>query len=107
MHAKIQAAVAAIRARHAERPLVGFILGSGLGSYADTFENATVIPYHDLPDFPHSTVLGHAGKMILGDAGNTPVVALQGRVHFYEGYSMNQVVFPRACWAPSESGNWL
>jgi len=94
MRTKIEETVAAIRARHSRRPVLGLILGSGLGPYADTFSDATEIPYGELPHFPRSTVSGHAGKMVLGEAEGVPAVALQGRVHFYEGYSMEQVVLP-------------
>jgi purine-nucleoside phosphorylase len=94
MYGKIQDTVAVIRTRYSTRPMIGFILGSGLGPYADSFRHRIEIPYRELPNFPHSTVLGHAGKMILGEAEGVPAVALQGRVHWYEGYSMEQVVFP-------------
>ncbi len=94
MYAKIQQTVSAIRAQHSQRPLIGLILGSGLGSYADTFTGRTEIPFEDLPHFPHATVLGHPGKIVLGEAEGVPAVALQGRIHFYEGYSMQDVVFP-------------
>lgn len=76
------------------RPKVGLILGSGLGEFADTFTDKVVIPYQDLPNFPISSVPGHAGRLVLGRLGGAPVVAMQGRVHFYEGFSPAQVVFP-------------
>ncbi len=94
MYARIQETVAAIRASRSHQPVLGLILGSGLGAYAGTFTNRSEIPFEDLPSFPRSTILGHAGKMILGEAEGVPAVALQGRVHFYEGYSMEDVVFP-------------
>ncbi len=94
MYARIQQTAAAIRAQHSQSPVIGLILGSGLGSYADTFTCRTEIPFRDLPNFPHSTVIGHPGKMVLGEAEGVAAVALQGRVHFYEGYSMEEVVFP-------------
>jgi len=94
IHEKILETVAFIRTRKTARPMMGFILGSGLGPYADTFRHRIEIPYRDLPNFPQSTVLGHAGKLILGEAEGVPAVALQGRVHYYEGYSIEQVVFP-------------
>ncbi len=94
MHSKIQETVAAITGRHAERPALGLILGSGLGSYAETFRNKTVIPFPELPHFPRSTVAGHSGNLVLGEAEGVRVVALQGRVHFYEGYSMSEVCYP-------------
>jgi purine-nucleoside phosphorylase len=75
-------------------PRVGVILGSGLGGFADSFERSTVIPYADLPDFPRTSVLGHEGRLVLGFRGEVPMIAMQGRVHLYEGYSPAQVGFP-------------
>jgi purine-nucleoside phosphorylase len=76
------------------RPCVGLVLGSGLGSFADSLTNATHIPYSEIPDFPRSTAIGHAGQMVIGKAGDVPVAAMQGRVHLYEGYSAQQIAFP-------------
>jgi purine-nucleoside phosphorylase len=73
---------------------VGVILGSGLGEFADGLSEKVVIPYSDLPHFPSSSVVGHAGRLVLGKIGGEPVVAMQGRVHFYEGFSPVQVAFP-------------
>lgn len=75
-------------------PKVGIILGSGLGAFADSLERAVTIDYRDLPDFPISSVSGHAGRLVLGWRGAVPVVAMQGRVHYYEGYTPEQVTFP-------------
>ena len=75
-------------------PQLGLILGSGLGDFADRVDNATVIPYSEIPSFPISTVVGHSGRLVLGTIGGIPVAVMQGRVHAYEGYSMNQVGFP-------------
>jgi purine-nucleoside phosphorylase len=75
-------------------PQAGIILGSGLGAFADAFQRPVVIPYAELPHFPHSSVPGHAGRLVLGELGGEPVVAMQGRVHSYEGYSPMQVAFP-------------
>ena len=75
-------------------PRVGLILGSGLGGYADQMKVETEIPYGDIPGFPVSTVQGHDGRFLLGYIGQVPVVAMKGRVHYYEGYSMEQVVLP-------------
>ena len=76
------------------RPKIGLVLGSGLGDFADSLTDATRIPYADIPAFPRSTAIGHAGRMVLGNAGGVPVAAMQGRVHLYEGYSAREVVFP-------------
>lgn len=76
------------------QPRLGLILGSGLGDFADRVDNATVIPYSEIPGFPVSTVAGHSGKLVLGTIGEIPIAVMQGRVHAYEGYSMNQVGFP-------------
>jgi len=76
------------------KPLVGIVLGSGLGGLGDKIEKDKEIPYKEIPDFPVSTVEGHSGKLILGTLGGKKVVAMQGRFHFYEGYGMEQVTFP-------------
>ena len=76
------------------RPLVGLVLGSGLGSFADSLTNAARIPFAEIPAFPRSTAIGHAGQLVIGNAGAVPVAAMQGRVHLYEGYSVQQVAFP-------------
>lgn len=75
-------------------PRVAVILGSGLGDFADSFEGKVVANYDALPHFPRSSVPGHAGRLVLGTVQGTPVVAMQGRVHFYEGYAPWQVAFP-------------
>jgi purine-nucleoside phosphorylase len=76
------------------RPQIGVVLGSGLGALADELGDATRTPYAKIPSFPLSTAVGHAGQMVIGKAGDIPVVAMQGRVHLYEGYSAAEVVFP-------------
>src|SRR6266536_6725549 len=76
------------------RPQIGLVLGSGLGAFADSLTDSTRIPFTDIPGFPQSTAIGHAGRMVLGNAGSVPVAAMQGRVHLYEGYSPQQVTFP-------------
>lgn len=73
---------------------VGLILGSGLGELADEIEDPIVIPYTEIPSFPVSTVAGHAGQLVFGTLGGKKVLALQGRFHYYEGYTMNEVTFP-------------
>ncbi len=93
MYRKIEEAANAVKSWLGETPVLGLILGSGLGPYADEFGKRTVIPYEDLPHFPRSTVAGHSGNLILGEAQGVPAVALQGRVHYYEGYSMEEVTF--------------
>ena len=94
MDANIQETVSAILTRCAQRPVIGLILGSGLGTYAEYFRNRVQIPYPELPHFPCSTVPGHSGNLVLGEAEGTPAIALQGRVHYYEGYSMAEVTYP-------------
>ena len=76
------------------RPRIGLVLGSGLGAFADSLTDATRIPYTDIPSFPQSTAIGHAGRLVIGKAGEIAVAAMQGRVHLYEGYSAQQVAFP-------------
>ncbi len=90
----LDAAVAAVRARTALVPDVGLILGSGLGALVDAIEIDARIPYPDIPGFVGSTVSGHAGELIVGRLAGTPVVVMSGRVHLYEGYGIEQVVFP-------------
>jgi purine-nucleoside phosphorylase len=80
--------------RCSQRPRIGLVLGSGLGGFVDEFENATRIPYTDIPGFPRSTAVGHAGTLVVGEIAGIPLVAMQGRVHLYEGYSAQQVTFP-------------
>ena len=70
------------------------MLGSGLGDFADTLTEATRIPYSQIPSFPRSTAIGHAGQLVIGKVGDIPVAAMQGRVHLYEGYSAQEVAFP-------------
>ena len=76
------------------RPKIGLVLGSGLGGFADELSGATRIPYANIPFFPRSTAVGHAGQMVIGTAAGIPVAAMQGRVHLYEGYSAQEVAYP-------------
>ena len=76
------------------RPTIGLVLGSGLGAFADSLTDATRVPYADIPSFPQSTAIGHAGRLVIGNAGSVLVAAMQGRVHQYEGYSAQEVIFP-------------
>ncbi|MGB8730636.1 MAG: purine-nucleoside phosphorylase, partial [Candidatus Sulfotelmatobacter sp.] len=87
-------AAQSILQRTALRPRIGLVLGSGLGGFADSLTDATKIPYSEIPAFPRSTAIGHAGQMVIGNSGAVPVAAMQGRVHLYEGYSAHQVAFP-------------
>jgi purine-nucleoside phosphorylase len=95
LYEQVQETVQAIRQRAGSlKPSVGIILGSGLGAFADDFGRKVVIPYAELPHFPHSSVPGHAGRLVVGEVGGEVAVAMQGRVHSYEGYSSVQVAFP-------------
>lgn len=87
-------AAAVIRQRSPLKPAVGLVLGSGLGTLADTLDNRVVIPYEDIPGWPRSTVHGHSGQLVLGHLEGCAVVAQQGRAHFYEGYNAQQITFP-------------
>ena len=76
------------------RPRVGIVLGSGLGAAAEAVSDAVIVPYGEIPHFPQSTVAGHSGRIVAGLLGGAPVAIMQGRVHYYEGYSPAQVTFP-------------
>ena len=76
------------------RPEIGIILGTGLGGLVTEISAEFVIPYEEIPNFPVSTVEGHSGKLIFGELGGKKVMAMQGRFHFYEGYTMHQITFP-------------
>lgn len=91
---KVQEAVAFIRHKTEITPAIGIVLGSGLGDLAYELTNSTSIPYEDIPHFPVSTVEGHAGHFFIGELGGKQVVLMQGRFHYYEGYSMKEVTFP-------------
>ncbi|PIF05907.1 MAG: purine-nucleoside phosphorylase [Draconibacterium sp.] len=91
---KIRATASYINGRIKATPEIGVILGTGLGGLVNEIEIVEVIPYEEIPDFPISTVKGHAGRLIYGKLGSKEIVALQGRFHFYEGYSMKEVTFP-------------
>lgn len=79
---------------HLGVPEIAVVLGSGLGAFGDELKDRVVIPYGDIPNFPRSTALGHAGRMVVGKVGNLTVAAMQGRVHQYEGYSSREAAFP-------------
>jgi purine-nucleoside phosphorylase len=76
------------------RPRVGVILGSGLGAFGEQLAGATRVEYRKIPNFPQSTAIGHAGRMVIGKVADAPVAVMQGRVHFYEGYTQQEVIFP-------------
>jgi len=92
--ANAQAAAKFLLSQTPLRPRIGLVLGSGLGGFADELADATRIPYANIPFFPRSTALGHAGQMVIGNTAGVPVAAMQGRVHLYEGYSAIEVAFP-------------
>jgi len=83
-----------IRTRYKQKPRVAVILGSGLGALADAVEGATLISYGDLPGWPVSTVIGHQGRLVLGEIESQSILIMQGRAHYYEGYSMAQIGLP-------------
>ena len=91
---RAEAAAQFLLSQTALRPTIGLVLGSGLGGFADDLSEATRIPYANIPSFPRSTAVGHAGQMVIGKVGGVPVAAMQGRVHLYEGYSAKEVAFP-------------
>jgi purine-nucleoside phosphorylase len=91
---EIRSAVDAVREITTLKPSVGIILGTGLGQLAEGIEIEATLPYERIPGFPLSTVESHAGRLLLGRLGRRPVVAMQGRFHRYEGYSLNAVTFP-------------
>jgi purine-nucleoside phosphorylase len=92
--ARLDEAAALVRSRTPLRPAVGVVLGSGLGAFADALEEAAVLPFAEIPHFPASTVDGHRGALVVGLCRGVPVAVLKGRVHFYEGYRLDEVVFP-------------
>ncbi len=94
LYNQIGAAAAAIRGQWTSVPRVGLILGTGLGRFASLIETDAKIPYADVPHFAASTVASHTGQLVCGRLGGVPLVALEGRLHFYEGYTMRQVTFP-------------
>ncbi len=94
LYEQLMETVAAIKARAPQRPTVALILGSGLGDLAAAIERSTVIPYGDIPHFASSTVPGHAGQLLIGALEGTTVVAMQGRLHLYEGYTPQTITLP-------------
>ena len=94
LYDRAQRAAQVVRSRIKQTPTVAIVLGSGLGAFADELTESTPIPYNEIPGFAQATVEGHAGRLVVGQAGEVPVAAMQGRFHFYEGYSMEEVTFP-------------
>jgi len=92
--AQIDEVAAAVKAKTKHQPKIGIILGSGLGGLADAVQNPDIIPFNELPHWPTSTVLGHSGRLVIGTLQDKSVMVMQGRIHFYEGYSMSQVTLP-------------
>jgi len=89
-----ESAAAFLHSQTTLRPQIGLVLGSGLGGMADNLSGAARIPYRDIPCFPRSTAVGHAGQMVIGNDGGVPLAVMQGRVHQYEGYSAQETAFP-------------
>ncbi len=94
LYERAEQAARFIRSRSNTDVSVAIVLGSGLGGFADELANSVAIPYVEIPGFARATVEGHAGRMVIGDAGGVCVAAMQGRFHFYEGYSLEEVTFP-------------
>ncbi|MEE1313662.1 MAG: purine-nucleoside phosphorylase [Lachnospiraceae bacterium] len=94
MYKKLMTCLSSVREKIDFKPEIGLILGSGLGDYADEIQIEQTIDYTDIEGFPVSTVKGHKGRFVFGYVGDTPVVIMQGRVHYYEGYPMSDVVLP-------------
>ena len=94
LYERAEHAARVIRARTKLEPRIALVLGSGLGGFADEFAEAVGIPYEEIPGFKRSTAQGHAGRLVIGKVDEVPVLAMQGRVHYYEGYSLEEVTFP-------------
>jgi purine-nucleoside phosphorylase len=94
LYDQIQQAKAALQARWPGQPRIGIILGTGLGGLAEDIRADVAIPYEDIPHFPVSTVKSHAGRLVCGSLGGKAVLAMEGRLHFYEGYTLKQLTFP-------------
>ncbi len=91
---KVKESADYVKSRMNQNPTIGIILGSGLGSLVDIMEDKTVIPYADIPGFPRSHVVGHAGNLVIGRIGTETIAAMQGRFHYYEGFEMKEVTYP-------------
>ncbi|MFN2532739.1 MAG: purine-nucleoside phosphorylase [Pyrinomonadaceae bacterium] len=93
LYERAEHAARTIRARMTDEPRIAVVLGSGLGGFADNFTDPAAIPYHEIPGFVRSTAVGHAGRLVIGQIEQVPLLAMQGRVHYYEGYSLDEVTF--------------
>lgn len=91
---KINDAIEFLKPQIQQHPRIGLILGTGLGDFSQQINQDTSIAYDKIPHFPHSTVESHAGQLVFGTLNETPIVAMEGRFHYYEGYSMKEVTFP-------------
>ena len=94
LYEQLQVSVAAVRARDKRVPTIGLVLGSGLGTFADRLQKPVAIEYRDIPQFPVSTVVGHAGRLVIGELHGQVIAAMQGRVHHYEGHDLLKVTYP-------------
>src|ERR671914_678478 len=94
VYERAEHAARTIRARYAEEVRIALVLGSGLGAFADDLEDQVAIPYEEIPGFARSTVEGHAGRLVMGRVEGLAVAAMQGRFHYYEGYTFDEVTFP-------------
>ncbi len=94
LYSRAESAARTIRERTAADAQIAVVLGSGPGAFADEFEDSVALPYRDIPGFVSSTAQGHVGSLVVGKVEGVPVVAMQGRLHYYEGYSLEQVTFP-------------
>jgi len=94
LYERAEHAARIIRARISSQPRIAVVLGSGLGAFADDFEEPITIPYQEIPGFGRSTAVGHAGELVIGKIDQVPLLAMKGRLHYYEGYSLEEVTFP-------------
>ncbi len=94
LYSRVENAARTIRARAAVDARIAIVLGSGLGGFAEDFADSVSVPYRDIPGFVSSTAQGHVGSLVIGKVDGVPVMAMQGRVHYYEGYSLEEVTFP-------------
>lgn len=94
LYSRVENAARTIRARAAVDARIAIVLGSGLGGFAEDFADSVSVPYRDIPGFVSSTAQGHVGSLVIGKVDGVPVMAMQGRVHYYEGYSLEEITFP-------------